>query len=280
MTLSLPAPAKINLFLHVTGRRADGYHNLQTLFQLLDHGDQLDFAINSDGDIHLSPSISGVPQENNLIYRAARALQQYSGCAQGADIHLHKRLPMGGGLGGGSSDAATTLLGLNALWQLALPTEVLLDIGAQIGADVPVFVLGHTAWAEGIGDQLTPVEMPNDWYLILTPDIQVSTAEVFTHECLTRNTHPIKIRAFLEQGGQNDCQTVVETLYPEVKRARQWLAQFAETRLTGTGASLFAHFASETDAKSVLEQIPVPWQGFIAKGVNQSPLLSSLPSKK
>jgi 4-diphosphocytidyl-2-C-methyl-D-erythritol kinase len=280
MTLSLPAPAKINLFLHISGRRADGYHNLQTLFQLLDHGDQLDFAINADGDIHLSPSIPGVPQENNLIYGAARALQQYSGCTQGADIHLHKRLPMGGGLGGGSSDAATALLGLNALWQLALPTKVLLDIGAQIGADVPVFVLGHTAWAEGIGDQLTPVEMPDDWYLILTPDIQVSTAEVFTHQGLTRNTHPIKIRAFLEQGGQNDCQAVVETLYPEVKRARQWLAQFAETRLTGTGASLFARFASEIDANSVLEQIPAPWQGFVAKGVNQSPLLSSLPSKK
>ena len=280
MMLSLPAPAKINLFLHITGRRNNGYHNLQTLFQLLDHGDQLDFSINPDGDIHISPSIRGVSQENNLIYGAAQALQEYSGCTQGVDIHLHKRLPMGGGLGGGSSDAATTLLGLNALWQLALPTKVLLDIGAQIGADVPVFVLGHTAWAEGIGDQLTPVEMPNDWYLILTPDIQVSTAEVFTHQCLTRNTHPIKIRAFLEQGGQNDCQTVVETLYPEVKRARQWLAQFAETRLTGTGASLFARFASEIDAKSVLEQIPAPWQGFVAKGVNQSPLLSSLPSKK
>lgn len=280
MTLSLPAPAKINLFLHITGRRADGYHNLQTLFQLLDHGDQLDFAINPDGNIHLSPSIPGVPQENNLIYRAARALQQYSGCTLGADIHLHKRLPMGGGLGGGSSDAATTLLGLNALWSLGLPTKALQEIGAQIGADVPVFVLGHTAWAEGIGDQLTPVEMPDDWYLILTPDIQVSTAEVFTHQSLTRNTHPIKIRAFLEQGGQNDCQTVVETLYPEVKRARQWLAQFTETRLTGTGASLFARFASEADAELVLKRIPAPWKGFVAKGVNQSPLLYSLPSKK
>ncbi len=280
MALSLPAPAKINLFLHITGRRADGYHNLQTLFQLLDYGDQLDFAINPDGDIHLSPSIPGVSPENNLVYGAARALQQYSGCTLGTDIYLHKHLPMGGGLGGGSSDAATTLLGLNALWQLELPTKVLLEIGAQLGADVPVFVLGHTAWAEEIGDQLTPVEMSDDWYLILTPDIQVSTAEVFAHQGLTRNTHPIKIRAFLEQGGQNDCQTVVETLYPEVKRARQWLAQFAETRLTGTGASLFARFASEIDAKSVLEQIPAPWQGFVAKGVNQSPLLSSLPSKK
>ena len=278
MKLTLPAPAKINLFLHITGRRADGYHNLQTLFQLLDYGDQLDFAINHDGEIHLSPSISGMPTEENLVYRAARTLQQYSGCTLGADIYLHKHLPMGGGLGGGSSDAATTLLGLNTLWQLELPHEVLLEMASQLGADVPVFVLGHTAWAEGIGDQLTPVEIPSYWYLILIPNIQVSTAEVFAHQGLTRNTHPIKIRAFLEQGSQNDCQTVVEALYPEVKRARQWLAQFAETRLTGTGACLFARFASEADAKSVLEQMPAPWQGFTAKGINPSPLLQSLPS--
>jgi len=185
---------------------------------------------------------------------------------------------MGGGLGGGSSDAATTLLGLNTLWQLELPHEVLLEMASQLGADVPVFVLGHTAWAEGIGDQLTPVEIPSYWYLILIPNIQVSTTEVFAHQGLTRNTHPIKIRAFLEQGSQNDCQTVVEALYPEVKRARQWLAQFAETRLTGTGACLFARFASEADAKSVLEQMPAPWQGFTAKGINTSPLLQSLPS--
>tara|TARA_R110000822_G_scaffold226254_12_gene359004 strand:+ start:4863 stop:5702 length:840 start_codon:yes stop_codon:yes gene_type:complete len=278
MKLTLPAPAKINLFLHITGRRADGYHNLQTLFQLLDYGDQLDFAINHDGEIHLSPSISGMPTEENLVYRAARTLQQYSGCTLGADIYLHKHLPMGGGLGGGSSDAATTLLGLNTLWQLELPHEVLLEMASQLGADVPVFVLGHTAWAEGIGDQLTPVEIPSYWYLILIPNIQVSTTEVFAHQGLTRNTHPIKIRAFLEQGSQNDCQTVVEALYPEVKRARQWLAQFAETRLTGTGACLFARFASEADAKSVLEQMPAPWQGFTAKGINTSPLLQSLPS--
>jgi len=278
MKLTLPAPAKINLFLHITGRRADGYHNLQTLFQLLNYGDQLDFAINHDGEIHLSPSISGMPTEENLVYRAARTLQQYSGCTLGADIYLHKHLPMGGGLGGGSSDAATTLLGLNTLWQLELPHEVLLEMASQLGADVPVFVLGHTAWAEGIGDQLTPVEIPSYWYLILIPNIQVSTTEVFAHQGLTRNTHPIKIRAFLEQGSQNDCQTVVEALYPEVKRARQWLAQFAETRLTGTGACLFARFASEADAKSVLEQMPAPWQGFTAKGINTSPLLQSLPS--
>ncbi|MFT7300313.1 MAG: 4-diphosphocytidyl-2-C-methyl-D-erythritol kinase [Porticoccus sp.] len=277
MKLTLPAPAKINLFLHITSRRADGYHKLQTLFQLLDYGDQLDFAINHDGGIHLSPSIPGMTTEENLVYRAARTLQQYSGCTLGADIYLHKHLPMGGGLGGGSSDAATTLLGLNTLWQLELPHEALMEMASQLGADVPVFVLGHTAWAEGTGDQLTPVEIPSYWYLILIPNIQVSTAEVFAHQGLTRNTHPIKIRDFLEQGSQNDCQTVVEALYPEVKRARQWLAQFAETRLTGTGACLFSRFASEADARSVLEEMPAPWQGFTAKGINTSPLLQSLP---
>jgi len=280
MTLSLRSPAKLNLFLHITGQREDGYHNLQTLFQLLDYSDQLDFSINLDGDIQLSPPIPGVANKQNLIVQAARALQQYSGCTLGADIRLHKCLPMGGGLGGGSSNAATTLLGLNALWQLNLSQKELIKIGIQMGADVPVFIHGKTAWAEGIGEQLTPVDMPNHWYLVLVPNTHVSTAEVFAHQGLTRNTHPIKIRAFLEQGGKNDCQSVVEALYPEVKKARQWLAQFAEARLTGTGACLFAHFVSETDARLVLEQLPAPWQGFVAKGVNQSPLLCSLPSKK
>ena len=280
MTLSLPAPAKLNLFLHITGRREDGYHNLQTLFQLLDFGDQLEITANQSGEIQLFPAIPGVPNEENLIYRAAKTIQKYGGRSLGAKIQLQKRLPIGGGLGGGSSNAATTLLGLNTLWQLNLPREELLKIGAQLGADVPVFILGHTAWAEGIGEQLTPMETPNHWYLVLIPNIHVSTAEIFAHQGLTRNTHPIKIRAFLEQGSQNDCQTVVEALYPEVKKARQWLTQFAETRLTGTGACLFAHFASEADAKSVLKQIPAPWQGFVAKGVNQSPLLHSLRLKK
>lgn len=278
MTLTLPSPAKINLFLHITGRRPDGYHNLQTLFQLLDHGDQLDITANETGDIRITPTLPGIPQEENLIYRAARSLQQHTGCTKGVEIHLHKHLPTGGGLGGGSSNAATALLGLHHLWQLNLTREELLEIGLTLGADVPVFLLGHTAWAEGIGEQLTPIEMPNHWYLVLTPNIHVSTIKVFAHQGLTRNSHAIKIRAFLEQGGRNDCLTVVEALYPEVKKARQWLAQFAEARLTGTGASIFAQFTSEADAKSVFEQIPAQWQGFIAKGVNTSPLLTSLPS--
>ena len=276
--LSLLAPAKLNLFLHITGRRPDGYHNLQTLFQLLDYGDQLDFQIDDSGAVDVFPSLTNVPPEENLVLRAATLLQQTTGCTQGAKIHLNKRLPMGGGLGGGSSDAATTLLALNYLWQLHLSRERLMTIGQQLGADVPVFIFGYSAWAEGIGEQLSAVELPADWYLVLAPDAQVSTAKIFNHQSLTRNTHPIKIRAFLEQGGRNDCQSVVEALYPQVKKARLWLAQFAEARLTGTGACLFARFDSEADAQSVLKKIPAPWQGFVAQGMNVSPLLEQLPS--
>jgi len=278
MRLSLFSPAKLNLFLHITGKREDGYHNLQTLFQLLDFGDRIEFSTNTTGKVELSPSIPGLPTDQNLIYQAAQILQQHSGCSLGANIRLEKFLPMGGGLGGGSSNAATTLLGLNKLWQLNLTEKTLMKIGVQLGADVPVFILGQTAWAEGVGERLTPVEMPNHWYLVLVPNAHVSTAKVFAHQGLTRNSHPIKIRAFLEQGGKNDCQSVVEALYPEVKKARQWLAQFAEARLTGTGACLFAKFDSETDAQSVYEQIPAPWTGFVAKGVNHSLLLTELPS--
>ena len=276
--LSLPAPAKLNLFLHITGRRADGYHNLQTLFQLLDAGDQLDIETSNNGSLVVTPALAGMPVEDNLIYRAAALLRRETGCARGARIHLHKRLPMGGGLGGGSSDAATALVGLNHLWQTHLSTEALMALGRQLGADVPVFIFGYSAWAEGVGEQLQKVEMEPAWYLVLAPDARVSTAKIFAHEGLTRNTHPIKIRAFLERGGRNDCQTVVEALYPQVKKARLWLAQFAEARLTGTGACLFARFATEADARSVLEQVPAPWQGFVARGVNQSPLLTHLPS--
>ena len=278
MKLTLPAPAKLNLFLHITGRKENGYHNLQTLFQMLDYGDHLEIESNNTGKIELSSNEKSIPNKENLILRAAKALQNYSTCDCGAKIILKKKLPIGAGLGGGSSDAATAILGLNAVWNLTLTNTELLGIGSKIGADVPVFISGRTSWAEGVGEKLTPIDTPNKWFLIVTPNIFVSTSKIFSHPSLTRNTHPIKIRAFLEQGSQNDCQTVVEALYPEVKRARQWLAQFAETRLTGTGACLFARFASEADAKSVLKQMPAPWQGFTAKGINTSPLLQSLPS--
>jgi len=273
--LSLPAPAKINLFLHITGRRADGYHQLQTLFQLLDYGDQLDFQRRDDNKITLSPAHPTIVEEDNLVFRAAKALQQFaltqSKQHYGADIHLHKRLPLGGGLGGGSSDAATTLIGLNQLWGLGISREQLATIGLKLGADVPIFIHGRTAWAEGIGEILTPIDMAECWYLVLAPNAEVSTPRIFSHQQLTRDARAITIRAFLEQGGRNDCQPIAEKLYPEVKTARQWLEQYANVRMTGTGACIFASFGNEAQARKVLADVPQRWQAFVARGVNHSP---------
>ncbi|MAT52686.1 MAG: 4-(cytidine 5'-diphospho)-2-C-methyl-D-erythritol kinase [Porticoccaceae bacterium] len=271
MALTLPAPAKLNLFLHIIGRRADGYHNLQTLFQLLDYGDDLTFAGRNDSAINLQDSLPGVADEDNLVVRAAKALQRFTATPKGADIGIVKRIPSGGGLGGGSSDAATTLLGLNKLWGLALTVDELTAIGAPLGADIPIFVRGHSAWAEGVGDRLTDVELPDAWYLVICPECAVSTGKIFAHGELTRDSRAITIRAFLEQGGRNDCQPVVEKLYPEVKKARLWLDQFASASMTGTGACLFARFDSKADALEVLAQKPGQWQGFVARGVNRSP---------
>lgn len=274
--LRLPAPAKLNLFLHITGRRADGYHTLQTLFQLLDYGDELGFAARADGELRLLDPLPGVPDDDNLVLRAAHALRRATGCALGADIALLKRLPAGGGLGGGSSDAATALLGLNQVWGLGLDLDTLAAIGLQLGADVPVFVRGRSAWAEGIGEQLTPVDLDFAWYLVLCPDCQVATAKIFAHRELTRGALPITIRAFLGQGGENHCQPVVEKLYPGVKRARLWLDNFSPARMTGTGACVFARFDSEARARAVLVKKPEMWQGFVARGVNQSPAHTAL----
>lgn len=276
MTLTLPAPAKLNLFLHVTGRRDDGYHNLQTLFQLLDYGDELHFKLRQDGKIHLTSNFPDVPEQDNLVYKAAKALAAQQTDIPGVDIHLHKRLPAGGGLGGGSSDAATTLLGLNRLWKLGYSLDSLANLGLTLGADVPVFIQGKTAWAEGVGEQLESVEIPPCWYLVLCPDCQVSTVKVFSQRELTRNAHPITIRAFLEQGGQNHCLPVVEKLYPEVAKARKWLDSFAPAQLTGTGACLFARFDNECSAQAVLQEKPGAWSGFVARGVNTSPLHKTL----
>jgi 4-diphosphocytidyl-2-C-methyl-D-erythritol kinase len=269
--LTLPAPAKINLFLHINGRRADGYHELQTVFQLLDYGDALHLQRRADGAIHLQPQLPGVPAEDNLIVRAARALQAASGCRAGADITLTKRLPMGGGIGGGSSNAATTLLGLNALWQCGLSLDELAAIGARLGADVPVFVHGRTAFAEGIGDILQPIRTPSKWYLVLTPDCHVSTAEIFSHKELTRDTPRIKVAPTFEQDEINDCEALVVRLYPEVDKALKWLNHFSPARMTGTGASVFAAFDSEAEARAVLMQLPGTIQGFTAKAVDISP---------
>lgn len=275
-TLTLPAPAKLNLMLHITGRREDGYHNLQTVFQLLDRGDQLSFTARNDSAITLSPAIAGVPFEDNLIVRAAKLLQQHSNCSAGADIHLDKKLPMGGGIGGGSSNAATTLVGLNHLWRCGLSVDALAELGRQLGADVPVFVRGHSAWAEGVGEHLQPLELAEKWFLVLTPDCHVSTAEIFCHKRLTRDTPIIKVAAFFEGDSQNDCQPLVRKLYPEVDFALKWLNQYGTSRMTGTGASVFAAFDSEASAQAVLEKIPNELSGFVAKGVNISPLQQQL----
>lgn len=271
-TIILPCPAKLNLFLLITGRRDDGYHQLQTLFQLLDYGDELTISERSDSEIVLTPEFDDIPCENNLVYRAAQLLRQASGCTRGAQLHLHKRLPAGGGIGGGSSDAATALLGLNHLWQLGLGEDALAQLGRQLGADVPVFVRGKTAWAEGVGEQLRPLLLAPRWYVILAPQCAVSTAEIFSHKDLTRDSKGIKVRAFLEEGGKNDCQPLVEKLFPQVKDAVDWLCRYGPAQMTGTGACVFAPFATEAEAQKVFAKRPRQLNGFVAKGVNESPL--------
>jgi 4-diphosphocytidyl-2-C-methyl-D-erythritol kinase len=270
--LILPAPAKLNLMLHILGRRADGYHELQTLFQFLDFGDELGFALRQDGQIHLHTPIDGVPHDSNLIVRAARLLQQQTGCTLGADIWLDKRLPMGGGIGGGSSDAATTLLGLKHLWQLECSEDQLADMGLSLGADVPVFVRGHAAFAEGVGEKLQPVTLSEPWFLVAIPQVLVSTVKIFSDPELTRDTPPIKVRSLLEGGGHNDCLPVVQKRYPEVRNALNLLNKFVPAKLTGTGACVFGSFPNEDDADKVARQLPGTLPSFIAQGRNISML--------
>lgn len=268
-----PAPAKLNLFLHITGRRPDGYHCLQTLFQLLDYGDSLDFAVRSDGQITCHTSV--IAPENNIILKAAHLLKQCSHTRLGADIWLEKRIPIGGGLGGGSSNAATTLVALNDLWQLQLPLSTLSRLGLSLGADVPVFVQGQTAWAEGIGEILTPVTLAERWYLVIHPACSVATAQIFNDPALIRRMPPITLADFLAGRSCNMCETVVCRHYPAVQLAIEWLKQYCPARLTGTGACLFADFAQVEQAQAVLAQLPAPWQGFVARGKNVSPLYAS-----
>ncbi len=270
--LTLPAPAKLNLMLHILGRREDGYHELQTLFQFLDHGDELTFARREDGQIRLLSDLPGVDHESNLIVRAARLLQQQGDDVPGADITLVKRLPMGGGIGGGSSDAATTLLGLNRLWNLGLDLDRLAQLGLSLGADVPVFVRGHAAFAEGVGERLQPVELPEPWYLVAVPQVSVSTAEIFSDPELTRNTPPITVRSLLAGGGHNDCQPVVEKRYPQVRNALSLLNKFVPARMTGTGACVFGSFPNEGEADKVRRQLPATLPSFVARGSNVSML--------
>lgn len=272
--LTYQAPAKLNLFLHITGRRADGYHTLQTVFQLIDLCDTLSFRTEGvpAGLLSLRCDQPEVPLDNNLILKAAEALRNAAarpGLA--AEITLHKRIPMGGGLGGGSSDAAITLLALNTLWQLGLTTDALMSLGLRLGADVPVFVLGRSAWAGGVGEQLEPLELPPRHYLILWPRVHVSTAQIFSHEQLTRDSSAIKIADFLAGRGRNDCENVVRALHPQVNDALNWLAAFGETRLTGTGSCVFAAFDSSEQAGQVLEQVPDRFDGFVARSLNCLP---------
>ena len=274
--LILPAPAKLNLMLHILGRRADGYHELQTLFQFLDHGDELGFAVREDGMIRLHTEIPGVPHDSNLIVRAARRLQQASGTRLGADIWLDKRLPMGGGIGGGSSDAATTLLGLDHLWQLHLGEDRLAALGLTLGADVPVFVRGRAAFAEGVGERLQPVDLPEPWFLVIAPQVSVSTAEIFADPELTRNTPAITVRSLLAGGGHNDCQPIVEKRYPEVRNALSLLNKFVPASMTGTGACVFGSFPNEGEADKVRRQLPDTLPSFVAHGRNVSMLHRSL----
>ena len=272
-----PAPAKLNLFLQITGRRADGYHELQTVFQFLDRGDRLWFDVTDDGEITLAGGLPGVAPEQDLIMRAAQSLVRHSGCGKGVRMRVEKRLPAGGGLGGGSSDAATTLLALNTLWGLGLTVGELAALGLQLGADVPVFVRGEAAWAEGVGEQLTPMpDLPEPWYLVLDPKVSVSTAEIFSDPQLTRNAPPLKIPDFASGVAFNHLQKVVERRYPEVARALNWLEKHRPARMTGSGACVFAACEDRRQAEAILRQLPAPWAGFVARGCNRSPLLERL----
>ncbi|MDW5376906.1 4-(cytidine 5'-diphospho)-2-C-methyl-D-erythritol kinase [Halomonas sp. HP20-15] len=277
--LSLPAPAKLNRLLRITGRRADGYHELQTLFQFLDHGDTLKLRRREDDRITLTPALPGVDHDANLIVRAARLLQESTGCRLGADIALTKRLPMGGGLGGGSSNAATALLGLARLWQLSVSLNALAELGLRLGADVPVFIHGRAAWAEGIGERLTPVELDTPWFVVVHPGIEVATPAVFGAGQLTRDTPPISMARALQEGPhawRNDCQPTVRRLYPAVGEALDWLSGFAPSLLTGTGACVFCQLTHSDEADSILARVGDGWHAFKARGCNTSPLHQAL----
>nr|WP_298058398.1 4-(cytidine 5'-diphospho)-2-C-methyl-D-erythritol kinase [uncultured Halomonas sp.] len=280
--LTLPAPAKLNRMLHIVGRREDGYHTLQTLFQIIDLCDYLTFTSRHDGVIHLTSEVSGVRHDDNLIVRAARLLQHASGTHLGATLAVDKRLPMGGGLGGGSSNAATVLVGLNHLWQLDFSLAALAQLGLQLGADVPVFVQGHSAWAEGVGERLTSVMLDTPWFVIIHPGISVSTQSVFQDPQLTRDSRAITMARALQGGApawRNDCEAVVKERYPPIAEALHWLAQHAPSQLTGTGACVFAAFETQQAAQAIAQLASQRWSAWVARGLNISPLHDALGYK-
>ena len=270
MKLTCPAPAKLNLFLHVTGRRADGYHLLQTLFRFIDLHDTLHFSLRADGVVHRTNDIAGVAEEQDLCVRAARLLQKETGCTQGVDITVEKRIPMGGGLGGGSSDAATTLIALNRLWSLGLTRERLMSVGLRLGADVPVFVFGENAFAEGVGEKLQAYPLPEAWYVVLFPPVHVPTEKIFSHPELTRDSVSIIMRALSTQSLRNDLQPVVCSLYPEVAGYLAELGRYGKAMMTGSGACVFAEFESRSEAEAVLQKLPQ--RGVVVQGLIKHPM--------
>ncbi|HET7203624.1 MAG TPA: 4-(cytidine 5'-diphospho)-2-C-methyl-D-erythritol kinase [Steroidobacteraceae bacterium] len=275
-----PAPGKLNLFLHVVGRRPDGYHELQTAFQFIDLWDSLWFYERPPGVFERLGEVPGVAPERDLVVRAATLLAAHAAtlgrAPNGVAIGLDKRLPLGGGLGGGSSDAATVLVALNEIWRLGLSPEALAELGTQLGADVAVFVLGRAAWAEGIGERLEPVDFPERLYVLVRPDVAIATAEIFKAPELTRDSPITTIGGFLQAGGRNDCEPVVRRRYPRVAAALDWLGRFGPARLTGTGSCVFAVLPDATSAHAVLAQLPQAWQGWVTAGLNRSPLLARL----
>ncbi len=271
-TITVSAPAKLNLFLHITGQREDGYHLLQTVFQFLDYADSITLSLRDDGEINRLTELTGVTAENDLVVKTAKLLQKYCDSRFGVDISVDKILPMGGGLGGGSSNAASVLVALNHLWGCGLNQEKLMQLGVQLGADVPVFIFAHSAWAEGVGERLKEVDLPEKWYLVLKPPINVSTAEVFSNSQLRRDCATITIRDFLTGQTENVCEKPVREMYPEVDRALIDLAKFGESRLTGTGACVFVAFDSKEEAEKALIELSEKWDCFVARSMNQTPL--------
>jgi 4-diphosphocytidyl-2-C-methyl-D-erythritol kinase len=277
--LNCPAPAKLNLFLHITGRREDGYHLLQSVFQLIDRCDTLDFEIRDDGIIKRENEVAGVPEESDLVIRAARLLQRHAELKLGVNIRLHKRLPMGGGVGGGSSDAATTLMALNHLWQCNLDKNDLTQLGLQLGADVPFFIFGQNAFVEGIGEQMEAVTTPNQWFVVIEPGVHVPTPTIFSAKELTRNTKPVKITDFSNAAKvewKNDLQAVACALHPTIADAINWLKQYeinqGDAKMTGSGSCVFCAFPNEDAAKKILQQVPHHWTSWIAKALQQHPI--------
>lgn len=277
--LSLPSPAKLNLFLHILGRRDDGYHNIQTVMQFIDWCDTLHFHVRADDEIHLQSTLSEISGTDNLVLKAAYILREATGCKKGIDIDLQKHLPIGGGVGGGSSNAATALLALNYLWQTQLSQDDLLKLGSRLGADVPIFIYGHAAWAEGIGDELMPIILPESWYVLLVPTLSIRTDAIYKDPRLTRDSAALTMDGYHPGKGHNDFEKLLRSDHAEVARALDWLGQFSKSRITGSGSIVFAGFDSKEEAVTIAAQAPTTYQVQVVQGLNESPLHKRLVSR-